>query len=222
MSILPPRDLCPRLDLMLANQPLSSAQAEAACRFALEHGFSSVMVPNSLAPLAQMILKRSGVKLIVTIDGPSGQSTQPTKVMATSQACTVDGVSGVGVVLNHTAMLDGRLGDLIGELRACRKVSVPSLGAMFEMSLLTDPSQRRELVGSMNLQVVEWLQPHIGLRRNGSISITTLEDVALLRELAPECKVRAYAGPLSEWTMATRLAEVANSVAIDWRPSFAA
>jgi deoxyribose-phosphate aldolase len=208
---------------MLTNRPLSSAQVESACRFAAVHDFAAVMVPICLMPLARLTLgQHSAVKLIAVVDAPFGQSAQREKVSASSHLGSLDGVSQVAVALNHTAMLDGRLDDVRGELRACARVSRFPLCAMFELSLLDQPAQRRELALSLSQSVVEWLQPHIGLRKDGRVNLTTLEDVRLLREEAPHVKIRAYCGPLAEWSLAMRLAEVADNVAVDWRPAFAA
>lgn len=222
-SFVPPADLCPRLNLVLYNVVLTSAQAEGACRFAAKHRFASVMVPPSMAPLAQSALKGSGVWLEVVVDAPFGASTQAHKETVVAQTASLEGIGGFGVVVNHTAMLDGRLGDVRGELRACAKQSRRQLGAMFELSLLGGRSQRAEFVQALGQENIKWLQPHVGMRQErGLVNLTAAEDLNLIHDVAGHLKLMAYAGPLNVWDAVAQLAGMAHGVAVDWRPAFAA
>lgn len=227
MSVIPPAELCPRLDLMLLT-PVSSQTAETAFRWAKDCGLRSVMVPSTLIALAQAELANSGVRVVTVIDHPHGLSALAEKKVVISRATGIQPTHELGVVLNPMPMLDGHLDSARGELRLLKQCAPRNhqVCAMFDMSLLPGTSQREEYADAIGQEGVDWIQPHVGVRHQGRISLTALEELTMLRRVANRhskpFKIRAYAGLLSVWDVVGRMTELADSVAIDWRPAFSA
>jgi deoxyribose-phosphate aldolase len=187
-------ELAKYIDHTLLKPEATREQIRNLCDEAREHGFCAVCVNGRWVAEAADYLHGSGVKVAAVVGFPLGAETTKTKVIQTKEAIHA-GADEIDVVADLAAIVenDGRylLRQLQAVLNACRSMRPPvSLKVIIEAAALTTEqkifaSQAAEQVGA------DFVKTSTGFHPAGG---ATIEDVRLMKETAPRCKVKAAGG----------------------------
>jgi len=169
-------------------------QIEQLCEQAINYGFYSVCVNTRWVTLAADKLHGSNVKVCSVISFPLGADSTKSKVAAASDAIFA-GADELDMVADLAAIIEGNSRYLLGQfqavLKVCRamrpgvvlKVIIESAALSWEQKLFA--CQVAAKCG------VDFIKTSTGLHPAGG---ATIEDVKLIKESAPKCKVKAAGG----------------------------
>lgn len=171
----------------------------AGCELALRYQTAGLVVPPVWLPLAAARLRGRGVAAITTCGFPLGANTTAAKTVEAYDA-VVAGADEVDMVMNYSALRSGLAelvqADIAAVVGACgyaaqrlgRKPVVVKV--ILEMCYLTE-AEKRQAVEIAVAAGADYVKTSTGMGPGGA----TVEDVALLRSLAPpEVKVKAAGG----------------------------
>jgi deoxyribose-phosphate aldolase len=193
------REILSRIDHAVISPTCTEAEVLAGCELALRYRTAGYAVPPVWLPLVAARLRGSGVAAVTTCGFPLGVNTTAAKTVEASDA-VVAGAEEVDVVLNYSALRSGREelaeADLRAVVGACG-YAAQRLGrapvvvkVILELCYLTAPEKRRAVEIAVAAGA-NYVKTSTGLGPGGA----TVEDVALLRELAPpEVGVKAAGG----------------------------
>ena len=190
MPPLPP--LHGTLDHTLLRPDASTAEVDALCAEARDHGFAAVCVHGVHVQRCARALAGSPVAVCTVIGFPHGASPTEVKAFETRTALAA-GATELDVVLNIGALREGRL-DLVREELAllvgiCHEASA-KMKVILEACLLSDEEKVRaaQLCHEVG---ADFVKTSTGFSHGGA----TLEDVALLRRaVGPAMGVKASGG----------------------------
>ncbi|MDH7598693.1 MAG: deoxyribose-phosphate aldolase [Sedimentisphaerales bacterium] len=169
-------------------------QIERHCEQAIEYGFHGVCINSRWIDLAADKLQGTGVKAVTVVDFPLGASSTEVKVANVRQAI-FEGADEVDMVADLAAIVEGDskyiLAQLRSVMRVCRAMR-PSviLKVIIETAALTN-EQKRFACRVAQMAGVDFIKTSTGLHPAGG---ATVEDVALLKSEAPNCKIKASGG----------------------------
>lgn len=189
-----PASLARRIDHTLLKAEATREQVFRLCDEAASHGFGAVCLNGRwVAPAADKV-QGTDVKIAAVVGFPLGADTTKTKVAQTKQfiyagADEIDMVADLAAIIEH----DERylLSQLQAVLETCRSIRPHVLlKVIIESAALTTDQkvfacQVAEQVG------VDFVKTSTGFHPAGG---ATIEDVRLMRENAPHCKVKASGG----------------------------
>ena len=193
------REILSRIDHAVLSPTVTEAQVLAGCELAVRCGVAGYAVPPVWLPLVAPRLRGSGVAAITTCGFPLGVNTTAAKTVEAYDA-VVAGAEEVDVVLNYSALRSGRESLAEADLRAVigvcgyaaqrlRRAPVV-VKVILELCYLSAPEKRRAVEIAVAAGA-DYVKTSTGLGPGGA----TVEEVALLRELAPpEVGVKAAGG----------------------------
>ncbi len=194
MTIYDEKRLAGYIDHTLLNATATSEQIRQLCEEAKSYGFCAVSVnPRWVAPAAEL-LHGSKVKVGGVVSLPLGADSTEIKV-AQAKACIFAGADEVDMVADLAAIIEGDAKYLSNEFRAvlkvcrsmrpavCLKVIIESAALTREQKIFA--CQIADKIG------VDFVKTSTGMHPAGG---ATVEDVKLMREYAPNCKVKASGG----------------------------
>ena len=164
------------------------------CQEAVEHGFYAVCVQPRWVKLCADVLSGSGVKVVSVAGFPYGTETSRVKALE-ADAVIMDGADEVDIVADLASVIAGDANylraDFEAVLKVCRGVlpSVP-LKVIIESAALT-PDQIRFVCEIAQQAGVDFLKTSTGFHTAGGAQV---EDVKLMAEAAPRCKIKAAGG----------------------------
>jgi deoxyribose-phosphate aldolase len=183
------REILSRIDHAVLSPTVTEAEVLAGCELALRWGTAGYVVPPVWLPLVAPRLRGSGVAAVTTCGFPLGVNTTATKTVEAYDA-VVAGAEEVDVVMNYSALRSGREewveADLRAVVGACgyaaqRLARAPIVvKVILETCYLTEPEKRRAVEIAVAAGA-DYVKTSTGLGPGGA----TVEDVGLLRELAP-------------------------------------
>ena len=182
------------IDHTLLTATATSDDIKRLCAEAKEYGFCAVSINGRWVNLAADILSDSKVNVNAVVSLPLGGDTTEMKVASAKQAI-MNGADEVDMVADLAAIIEGDqkyLGkQLSAILEVCHAVrpAVP-LKVIIEAAALTR-EQKIFACEIANSCGVDFVKTSTGINPAGG---ATIEDVKLMKEYAPNCKVKAAGG----------------------------
>ncbi len=184
------REFAKTIDHTLLKPDTKEADVRRLCEEAARHHFAAVCIPPCYVRLAARELRGTDVKVATVVSFPFGADTTAIKAAAVRDAI-VGGASEIDVVMNISKFLSGEfsyvaeeLSSLNGEVSAVAMnngLNDAVLKVIIEAAYLTD-EMKRLAVQIVAASGADFVKTSTGFGPGGA----TLEDVALLREEAPE------------------------------------
>ena len=184
------REFAKTIDHTLLKPDTKEAAIRRLCEEAARHHFAAVCIPPCYVRLTARELRGTDVKVATVVSFPFGADTTTVKATAVRDAI-VGGASEIDVVMNITKFLSGEfsyvaeeLSSLNGEVSAVAMnngLNDAVLKVIIEAAYLTD-EMKRLAVQIVAASGADFVKTSTGFGPGGA----TLEDVALLREEAPE------------------------------------
>ena len=183
-------ELAKTIDHTLLKPDTKEADIRQLCKEAAQHHFASVCIPPCYVRLAVKELQGTDVKVSTVVSFPFGNDTVAVK-MATVRDAITGGASELDIVMNISKFLSGESSYVAEELATlkqqagtvARNHSFDEVGlkVIIETAYLTDDTKRLA-VRIVAESGVDFVKTSTGFGPGGA----TVEDVALLREEAPE------------------------------------
>ena len=184
------REFAKTVDHTLLKPDATGEQIVTLCEEAARYHFAAVCIPPCYVRLASKELRGTDVKVATVVSFPFGNDATAVKTAAVREAIT-RGASELDVVLNISKLLSGEFDYVAGELASLtQEVSVVAMNnglndvvmkVIIETAYLSDKMKRlaTQIVASSG---ADFVKTSTGFGPGGA----TIEDVALLREEAPE------------------------------------
>lgn len=168
----------------------TEAQVKKICDEAKEYGFMSVCVNSYYTAYVASELKGSDVKVCTVVGFPLGQMSTESKALETAYAIEC-GADEIDMVINVAALKDGKIAEVLADIRAVRAVCKDkTLKVIIETCLLTDD----EKVEACKLSVeagADFVKTSTGFSSGGAKA----SDVRLMRQtVGPDVGVKASGG----------------------------
>ncbi len=194
MTIYDEKQLAGCIDHTLLSAIATSEQIRQLCDEAKSYGFCAVSVNPRWVALAAEQLHGSRVKVGGVVSLPLGADSTEIKA-AQAKACIFAGADEVDMVADLAAIIEGDAKYLSNQLRAVLKVCrsmrpAVCLKVIIESAALTR-EQKIFACRIANEVGVDFVKTSTGMNPAGG---ATVEDVKLMREYAPNCKVKAAGG----------------------------
>jgi len=188
------KGLAAAIDHTLLTPTATRQDIERHCDQAVEYGFHAVCINSRWVDLAADRLQGTGVKVATVVDFPLGAASTDVKVAHVRQAI-FDGADEVDMVADLAALVEGDSKYILAQLRSVVKVCRamrPSviLKVIIETAALT-VEQKRFACRVVQMAGADFIKTSTGLHPAGG---ATVEDVALLKAEAPNCKIKASGG----------------------------
>jgi len=194
MTIENEKQLASIIDHTLLKPEVTSEQIKQLCVEAKQYGFCAVSINPRWIPLAADLLHGSKVAVGGVVSLPFGADYTKIKVAQAKEAI-LSGADEIDMVADLAAIIEGDEKYLAHQLNAVRKVchsmrpKVP-LKVIIESAALTREQkifacQTADKIG------VDFVKTSTGMHPAGG---ATIEDVKLMKEYAPHCKVKAAGG----------------------------
>ena len=182
------------IDHTLLEATATTEQIEQVCREAKEYGFHTVCVNGRWLPLVAERLAGSKVAVGGVVSLPLGANSTNVKVVQARDAIFA-GADEIDMVADLAAVIEGDSRYLLGQLRAVLKVCrsmrpAVSFKLIIESAALSD-DQKIFACRIAQQAGVDFVKTSTGLHPAGG---ATIEDVKLMGESAPGCKVKAAGG----------------------------
>ena len=182
------------IDHTLLTATATTEDIEKLCDEAIELGFHTVCVNSRWLGLVADRLHGSGVKTGGVVSLPLGADSTKLKIYQAKEAiceCAedIDMVADLAAIIEaDTKYLSAQLGAI---LRVCKSMGrgIP-LKVIIESAALTD-DQKRFACKIADEVGVDFVKTSTGLHPAGG---ATVEDIKLMKEAAPNCKVKAAGG----------------------------
>ncbi|MHC4076054.1 MAG: deoxyribose-phosphate aldolase [Planctomycetota bacterium] len=182
------------IDHTLLNVATTEEQIEQHCRQAEDFGFYSVFVLPRWAGFAADLLAGGKVKLGSVVSFPQGAETTKIKVTQTNEMI-VAGVNEIDMVADLSAILQKQRRYLFGQLQAVAKICHAArptvvLKVIIEATIFDEETKKFAIRAAADAGA-DFIKTSTGFHSAGG---ATPEDVRLIHQTAPECKVKASGG----------------------------
>ena len=194
MTVIDENQLAGCIDHTLLEATATKERIEQLCREAVQFGFHSVCVNPRWIPLAAELLHNTKVKVAGVVSLPLGADTTKIKVVQAKDAIFA-GADEIDMVADLAAIIEGDAKYLSNQLQAVLKVCrsmrpAVVLKLIIESAALTQ-EQKIFACRTADGCKVDFVKTSTGMHPAGG---ATIEDVKLLKENAPNCKVKAAGG----------------------------
>jgi len=188
------KELAGRIEHTLLSATATEEQIEKLCEEAINYGFYSVCVNGRWVTLAADKLHGSNVKVCSVISFPLGADSTKIKAAQAKEAI-FSGADEIDMAADLAAIIEGNSKYLLGQFRAvlkiCHsmrprvllKVIIESAALSWEQKLFA--CQTAEKCG------VDFIKTSTGLHPAGG---ATVEDIKLIKQSAPNCRIKAAGG----------------------------
>jgi deoxyribose-phosphate aldolase len=187
-------DIARRIDHTLLKAEATRAEILRLCDEAVTHGFHAICVSPRWVSAAADHLQGTAVAVCSVISFPLGTDTTKIKV-AQAQDAIYAGADEIDMVADLAAIIEGDsrylLHQLMSVLKACRTMRpAVLLKVIIESAALT--SEQKIFACQVAEQAgVDFVKTSTGFHPAGG---ATIEDVALMKQAAPHCRVKASGG----------------------------
>ena len=197
MQNIPAGELAGHIDHTLLKPEATRQQILRLCDEARTHDLHAICVNGRWVSVAADRSHDSNVAVAAVVGFPLGAETTKIKVAQTKEAVHA-GADEIDMVADLAAIIedDGRylVRQLQAVLNVCRSMRPPVvLKVIIESAALTTEQKTRACWAAEQVGV-DFIKTSTGLHPAGG---ATVEDVRLLRETAPHCKVKAAGGILT-------------------------
>jgi len=182
------------IDHTLLEATATEERIKQLCQEAIEYGFHTVCINPRWIPLAAELLHNTKVKVASVVSLPLGADSTKIKVAQAKDAIFA-GADEIDMVADLAAIIEGDWRYLSNQLKAVLKVCrsmrpTVVLKVIIESAALTR-EQKIFACQIANSCRVDFVKTSTGLHPAGG---ATVKDVALIKETAPNCKVKAAGG----------------------------
>jgi deoxyribose-phosphate aldolase len=194
MTILSEQELAGRIDHTLLKAETTTHQIKQLCDEAKQYGFCAVSVNPRWVPVAAEFLHGTKVAVGGVVSLPLGADFTKIKA-AQAREAILGGADEIDMVADLAAIIEGDGRYLARQVEMMRKVCHSmrpkvSLKVIIESAALTKEQkifacQLADKIG------VDFVKTSTGMHRAGG---ATIEDVRLMKEYAPRCKIKAAGG----------------------------
>ena len=194
MTITDEKQLAGVIDHTLLDATARKEQIEQLCREAKTYGFHTVCVNGRWVPLAAELLAGSKVAVGGVVSLPLGAETTKIKVAQAKEAIfagadEIDMVADLAsIITGDTKYLQTQLNAVLKVCRSMRPVVV--LKVIIESAAL-NYDQKIFACRAAEKCGVDFIKTSTGLHPAGG---ATIEDIKLMKETAPNCKIKAAGG----------------------------
>ncbi len=182
------------IDHTLLSATATGEQIRQLCEEAKSYGFCAVSVNPRWVALSAELLHSSKVKVGGVVSLPLGADSTKIKV-AQAKACIFDGADEVDMVADLAAIIEEDSQYLSNQLKAVLKVCRSMTPAVCLKVIIESAALTREqkifACRIANEVGVDFVKTSTGMNPVGG---ATVEDVKLMKEYAPNCKVKAAGG----------------------------
>jgi len=187
-------DIAKRIDHTLLKATATRAEILRLCDEASTYGFHSVCVNPRWVSAAADRLQGTAVAVCSVISFPLGADMTKSKV-AQAQDAIYAGADEIDVVADLAAIIERDekylLHQLMSVLKACRTMRPPVLLKVIIESAALTTEQKVFACQVADQAGVDFVKTSTGFHPAGG---ATIEDVALMKQAAPRCKVKASGG----------------------------
>jgi len=187
-------ELAGRIDHTLLKATATSEQIKQLCQEAKEYGFCAVSVNLRWVPLAADQLHGSKVKVGGVVSLPLGADSTKIKVAQAKEAIFA-GADEVDMVADLAAIIEGDSKYLTKQLQSvlevCRSMRPAVLLKVIIESAALAREQKIFACEIADKCGVDFIKTSTGMHPAGG---ATVEDVKLMKETAPNCKIKAAGG----------------------------
>lgn len=182
------------IDHTLLNPAATKEQIEKLCGEAIEYGFATVFVNSRWLSFAWEQLRNSGVKLGGVVSFPYGADTTEIKVAQAKDAIFC-GADEVDMVADLAAIIECDRRYLANQISSVLKVCKEMRPAVCLKVIIEAPVLTRDqkifVCDIADSCGVDFVKTSTGTHSSGGAA---LDDVRLMKEYAPHCKVKASGG----------------------------
>ena len=188
------KQLASFIDHTLLSATATGEQIRRLCEEAVSYGFFSVSINQRWIPLAADLLHGKNVKVGSVISLPLGADSTKAKTAAAKDAIFA-GADEIDMAADLAAIIEGDRRYLIDQLdsvlKVCRSMRpAVILKVIIESAALTD-EQKCFACETADRCGVDFVKTSTGMHAAGGAS---LEDIRLMKEAAPHCKIKAAGG----------------------------
>jgi deoxyribose-phosphate aldolase len=188
------KELARYIDHTLISATATREQVKQLCQEAKDYGFHTVSVNGRWVALAAEMLAGSKVAVGGVVGLPLGADTTKIKV-AQAKEVIFAGADEIDMVADIAAIIEGDSSYLLNQLQAVLKVCrsmrpIVLLKVIIESAALT----REQKIFACQIAEqagVDFIKTSTGLHPAGG---ATVEDIKLMKETAPNCKIKAAGG----------------------------
>ena len=194
MTTIDQKQLAGCIDHTLLSATATSDQIHQLCQETMEYGFCAVSINQRWVPESVDLLHGSGVKIGGVVSLPLGGDSTKTKVAAASD-CIFAGADEIDMVADLAAIIERDERYLAAQLQAmarqCHSMRPKvTLKVIIESAALTD-EQIVFVCRIADRCGVDFVKTSTGMNPAGG---AVIDDVKLMVESAPNCKVKAAGG----------------------------
>lgn len=194
MATIDEKQLAGVIDHTLLNATATSEQIKQLCEEAKSYGFHTVCVNGRWISLAAELLAGSKVAVGGVVSLPLGANTTKAKVAQTKDAVFA-GADEIDMVADLSAVIEGDTKYLVNQfsavLKVCRSMRpVVVLKVIIESAAL---NREQKILACQTAQLcgVDFIKTSTGMNPAGG---ATVEDIKLMKEVAPNCRIKAAGG----------------------------
>jgi deoxyribose-phosphate aldolase len=182
------------IDHTLLSPIATSDQIDVLCHEAIQYGFHSVCVHTRWISQAADILHNSSVKVCSVVSFPNGSDSTKIKAAQATEA-VFSGADEIDMVADLSAIVTGDSKYLTSQinavLRACKSMKPTVILKVIIESASLDLNQKIFAARLVEHCGADFIKTSTGLHRAGG---ATVEDIQLIKEIAPNCKIKAAGG----------------------------
>ena len=194
MTVADEKQLAGCIDHTLLIATATSEQIKQLCAEAKEYGFCAVSVNPRWVSLAADRLHGSKVKVAGVVSLPLGADSTKIKVAQAREAIFA-GADEIDMVADLAAIIEGDSRYLTRQLQSvlevCRSMRPPILLKVIIESAALTRQQKIFACRIADKVGVDFIKTSTGMNPAGG---ATVEDVKLMKEYAPNCKIKAAGG----------------------------
>ncbi len=187
-------DLARRIDHTLLKAEATQAEITRLCDEAIAQGFHTVCVNGRWLPLVAERLHGTAVQVGGVVSLPLGADTTKIKV-AQAQEAIHAGADEIDMAADLAAIIEADAGYLLRQLlavvKACRAMKPPVLLKVTIESAALTHDQKVFACQVAQQAGVDFIKTSTGLHPAGG---ATVEDIRLMKEAAPRCRIKAAGG----------------------------
>jgi deoxyribose-phosphate aldolase len=194
VTVIDVKQLVDCIDHTLLEATATEERIKQLCQDAVEYGFHTICINPRWIPLAAELLHNTKINVASVVSLPLGADSTKIKAAQAKDAIFA-GADEIDMVADLAAIIEGDWQYLSSQLKAVLKVCrsmrpAVLLKVIIESTVLTR-EQKIFACQIANSCRVDFIKTSTGLHPAGG---ATVEDVTLIKENAPNCKVKAAGG----------------------------
>jgi deoxyribose-phosphate aldolase len=194
VTVIDEKQLVGCIDHTLLEATATKDRIEQLCQEAVEYNFHAVCVNPRWIPLAAELLYNTNVKVAGVVSLPLGADSTKIKIAQAKDAIFA-GADEIDMVVDLAAIIEGDSRYLLNQIHAVLKVCRSMRPAVLLKVIIESAALNREqkifACQVANSCRVDFIKTSTGLHPAGG---ATVEDIKLIEENAPNCKVKAAGG----------------------------